>query len=64
MRMSKKKEQLVSRRFVGKRIYGQEQQRELIASSSVISKTSFDMDEAIQNFKIGVVSSVIDLSDF
>jgi len=33
-------------------------------TSSVISKTSFDMDEAIQNFKIGVVSSVIDLSDF
>lgn len=62
--MSKKKEQLASRMSVGKRIYGQERLGELIASSFAVSKTLFDLDEAIQNFKIGVVSSVIDLSDF
>ena len=64
MRMSKKKNQLVSRMAGEKRIYGQERLRELIAASFTVSKTSFDMNEAIQNLKTGVVSSVIDLSDF
>lgn len=62
--MRKKKEHLVSRMFAGKRIYGQGNLRKLIVLSSIISKTSFNMDETVQNFKIGVVSSVIDLSDF
>ena len=38
--------------------------RELKIPESISAKTLDDMDKAIENFKIGAVSSAIDLSDF
>ena len=38
--------------------------RELVIPETISAKTLADMDSAIDNFKIGAVSSVVDLSDF
>ncbi|MCD7715051.1 MAG: hypothetical protein LUG56_02375 [Lachnospiraceae bacterium] len=38
--------------------------RELNLPDSISKRTLEDMDQAVENFKKGVVSSVIDLSDF
>jgi hypothetical protein len=38
--------------------------RELTVPNSISTRTLEDMDKAISNFKMGDVSSVVDLSDF
>lgn len=38
--------------------------RELKVPDSISARTLEDMDKAISNFKMGAVSSVVDLSDF
>jgi hypothetical protein len=38
--------------------------RELTVPETISAKTLKDMDRAIENFKIGDISPVIDLSDF
>lgn len=38
--------------------------RELKIPNSISARTLEDMDKAISNFKIGAVSSAVDLSDF
>ncbi|MCC8051600.1 MAG: hypothetical protein LIP10_13255 [Clostridiales bacterium] len=38
--------------------------RELNVPDSISKKALEDMDQAVENFKKGIVSSVIDLSDF
>lgn len=62
--MRKKKGWMLNRIPVGKKAYRQDDLKELIVSSSAVSKNLSDMDKEIQNFKASVVSSVIDLSDF
>jgi hypothetical protein len=38
--------------------------RELTVPDSISTRTLEDMDKAISNFKMGEVSSIVDLSDF
>ena len=38
--------------------------RELTVPDSISAKTLSDMDDAVKNFKAGVVSDPVDLSDF
>lgn len=38
--------------------------RELVVPESISARTLEDMDRAISNYKMGEVSTVIDLSDF
>ncbi len=38
--------------------------RELVTPTSISARTLADMDRAVANFKMGIVSEEVDLSDF